>query len=129
MTKILAIIGIVLITLLFNNTSYANLGATILLDRQAELSDLVIIGKAHREVACRLRGQEHLCLELNEVSVIRRNGKFRVGNSLWIILDTQIEELKVECCEIGRSYLVFINKNGGLYLPFFGQKSFVQLSN
>jgi hypothetical protein len=112
-----------------SSTVGANINNGISLEEQSKRAELIVIGKARRVIACAVDGSMRRCVELEEVSILRSNADHQRPQTPLVVLDSNVEELKIKCCKMGRTYLMFLNVDHALYFPFFGQSSIRQLAD
>jgi len=120
------IICFTLLTSLTASAASGNLLSAIPVDEQAKRADLIVIATIRREAICDVKGKSRPCFELNNVFVIRNN-KRKVRVPIRVVIDSEIDELNVKCCEIGKEYLMILKEYKNSYFPFFGQTSIRQL--
>jgi hypothetical protein len=94
------------------------------LNVQTIRADAVVLGRA---VQAGCAPKVHRCAHLEEV-VFLKGAKPATPSRIEIVLDNRITEIEVDCCLEGKTYLMFLIKRNGMYLPVQGVFSVFDLS-
>lgn len=105
----------------------ANIGSGASLDDQARRADIIVIVEAIKKKTCVHQRSYRECTEFYLISNLKGNINRRPLSKLTIITDTNIPEIKTDCCVSGKTYIIYLNKYKGSYFPLLGNRSIYEL--
>jgi len=112
---------------LYSTGLWGNLLNPLPLDQQREQADTIVIARAARNTTCPVDSYPQACVELRDVVYLK--GAPRGANETqYLVTYHRSQEVRFRCCEVGRTYLMFLRGRDEYHRPVAGRWSVLPIS-
>jgi hypothetical protein len=118
MHKMLFMIG-----LLLASSSSANVLTPVPMQTQFRQSHATVLARAQGNKMCEIGGEDRTCVVFDDVLFVSHRHNIPHASNIVVAMDNGIDEAKVDCCEAGQRYIMFIVRYRGNYYLYHGRWS------
>ena len=111
---------------LVSSPSAANVLTPMSLNDQYASSDVVVVVRAGQNTLCNVDSAIRPCVEFSETLYLKGRGS-QAARIQYVVTYSRIRELTIECCEAGKTYLMFLREYRGNLFPVRGHWSIIEL--
>lgn len=112
---------------LYSTVLWGNLLNPIPLDQQRDQADTIVIARAARNTTCPVESFPQACVELSDL-VYLKGAAHDANETQYLVTYHRAPEVRFRCCEVGRTYLMFLRGRDKYHRPVAGRWSVLRLS-
>lgn len=119
-------LGVLLSLWLIPSATSANLLQPMSLREQRARADVVVLARAGQNTVCNVNAVQMPCVELMEPIYLKGRASHHQA-ARYLVTYSRIEELRVNCCTSGSTYLMFLMERGSYLFPVIGHWSILDV--
>lgn len=107
------------------SVAYANYLLPMPFEEQRAKADAVLLVRAGQNTQCATGSMQVPCVELNDPLYLKGQAGRRVSRT-YLVTYNGIPESRVDCCDPGATYLMFVRRGGDYFYPVAGHWSILR---